>query len=146
MIKCIGCLIYDSHKEMFLLQQRSKRTTHPLKLGLWGGKMDFAESFSDALKRELSEELGKNPEYEKLYPLDTYLGEDNHFIYYSFLMIVHDLDDIKVNPNETFDYIWMPYHYIERLNLHNGFRKTFTEKKDYIKEIIDKHKGNHHVN
>lgn len=140
MIKCIGCLIYDSHKEMFLLQQRSKQTTQPLKLGLWGGKMESAENFSDALSRELSEELGSKPSYDKLYPLDTFLGVDNHFIYYSFLMIVHDYDDIVVNPNETFDYIWMPFQYIERLNLHPGFRRTFTDKKEYIKEIIEKHK------
>ena len=44
MIKCIGCLIYDTSKKMFLLQQRSKEP-HPMKLGLWGGKMESAESF-----------------------------------------------------------------------------------------------------
>lgn len=139
MIKCIGCLIYDTHKHMFLLQQRAKTSSHPLKLGLWGGKMEFAESFSAALSRELKEELGKTPEYSKLYPLDTFLGKDNNFIYYSFLMIVNDLDDITVNPNETFDYIWMPFHYIERLDLHLGFRRTFEHKKDYIKSVIDIH-------
>lgn len=138
MIKCIGCLIYDTHKDMFLLQQRSKLTTQPLKLGLWGGKMESAENFADALSRELTEELGTTPKYDKLYPLDTYLGRDNHFIYYSFLMIVHDFDDITINPNETFDYIWMPYHYIERLDLHTGFRRTFEKKKEYIKQIINK--------
>lgn len=139
MIKCIGCLIYDTSKKMFLLQQRSKRTTHPMKLGLWGGKMESAESFSTALSRELKEEIGSTPTYDKLYPLDTYLGKDNNFVYYSFLMVVHHLDEIIVNPNETFDYIWMPYHYIERLDLHSGFRKTFENKKEYILEVIEKY-------
>lgn len=139
MIKCIGCLIYDVSKKMFLFQQRSKTTSHPLKLGLWGGKMKTLESFPNALSRELKEELGIVPNYDKLYPLDTYLSDDNEFIYYSFLMIVSDFDSITVNPRETFDYIWMPFHYIERLNLHNGFRTTFENKKEYIQHITEKY-------
>ena len=139
MIKCIGCLIYDTSKQMFLLQQRSKQTTQPMKLGLWGGKMESAESFSDALHRELTEELGNMLPYLKFYPLDTYLGTDNKFLYYSFLMIVENFDNITINPRETFDYIWLPFHYIERLNLHSGFRKTFETKKDYIQHIIDQY-------
>ena len=55
-------------------------------------------------------------------------------------MVVHDLDEIIVNPNETFDYIWMPFHYIDRLDLHSGFRKRLKIKRnifEVIENIID---------
>lgn len=103
--------------------------------------MKAVESFPKALSRELEEELGSVPHYEKLYPLDTYLSEDNEFIYYSFLMIVNEFDSIEVKANETFDYVWMPSHLIERLNLHPGFRLTFEDKRDCIQRIINKNQN-----
>lgn len=136
MIKGIGCLIYDIDKDMFLLQQRGKNSSHSLKLGLWGGKMEPGENFGEALKREVREELTTSPEVEKLYPLDTFLSYDNKFVYYSFLMIVNKYDDFTINASETFDFVWMPFKYLERLDLHPGFRKTFMKKKSYIEEII----------
>lgn len=141
MIKCIGCLIYDRSKDMCLLQERGTDVAHPLKLGLWGGKMEKGEDFATALHRELTEEMGVMPEYEKIYPLDTYLSDDNNFIYYSFLLIVDGFDDrIIIDKKETFDFVWMPYHLIHRLRLHPGFKKTIDQKNDYILSIIDKHK------
>ncbi len=143
MIKCIGCLIYDTAKDMVLLQQRGQRSSYALKLGLWGGKMEPSEDFASALSRELREELGVLPEYEKLYPLDTYLSEDNEFIYYSFLMVVDDFEVVQINERETFDFVWMPLNLIPRLNLHPGLRNTLKHKFDYLESIttIEYHKS-----
>ena len=57
MVKCVGVIIYDISKNMFLLQQRSKTSTYALK---WGGKLEENENFTDALKRELLEEISVN--------------------------------------------------------------------------------------
>lgn len=141
MIKSIGCLIYDRQKDMVLLQQRGKNCSYALKLGLWGGKMDQGEDFAEALSRELKEELGELPKYEKLYPLDTFLSEDNHFIYYSFLMIVNDFEVQIIDTEETFDFVWMPLSLIRRLNLHPGFRKTLDKKYQYVYDIVERYKS-----
>lgn len=139
MIKCIGCLIYDKEKKMFLLQQRAKHCSHSLKWGFWGGKLHKHESFGDALKREIEEELGNVPDYVKLYPLDVFLSKDNNFIYYSFVMVVENYNDFRIQEIETNDSIWLPLEYIEKLNLHPGFKKTITEKKDVLINIINEY-------
>jgi len=142
MIKCIGCLIYDCSKDMVLLQQRGKNCSYPMKLGLWGGKMEQSEDFATALARELREELGVFPEYEKLYPLDTFLSDDSKFIYYSFVMVVQGFEVKSIRKEETFDFVWMPLNLIKRLNLHPGFRKTLEKKMEYLDSItqIEHHK------
>ncbi|ASV44280.1 hypothetical protein PBI_SCTP2_265 [Salicola phage SCTP-2] len=141
MIKCIGCFIYDMSKDMFLLQQRSKKCTHPYKWGIWGGKLNKNENFGEALQREIKEELGSSPEIVKLYPLDTFLSDDDEFIYYSFVMVVDEFNDIVINENETNDYIWLPYKYLTRLDLHPGVDQTIQEKHQAIKDIISKHQA-----
>lgn len=137
MIKCIGCLIYDTAKDMVLLQQRGKQSSYSMKLGLWGGKMEQSEDFASALSRELREELGVLPTYEKLYPLDTFLSNDSEFIYYSFLMIVDDFEVVSINSRETFDFVWMPLNLISRLNLHPGLRRTLDVKNEYLQSITN---------
>lgn len=139
MIKCIGCIIYDVSKDMILLQQRSKNCTHPYKWGVWGGKLYTNENFGEGLQREIREELGNTPEIIKLYPLDVYLSDDNDFVYYSFIMVVKDFDDITINEQETNDYIWLPFKYISRLDLHYGLELTLEKKSDYIESVIKKH-------
>lgn len=101
MIKCVGCLIYDKDKQMFLLQQRSKTSSHALKWGFWGGKLEKGENFAEGLKREIKEELNAEPEFDRLYPLDVFLSDDRKFIYYSFVMVVEKFDNFEITSRET---------------------------------------------
>ena len=139
MIKCVGCLIYDSSKDMFLLQQRSRTSSHPLKWGFWGGKLERGESFANGLKREIHEELGVEPTFDKLYPLDVFLSKDKRFIYYSFAMVVTDFDDFTISKRETNDAVWLPLSCIPRIDLHPGLRTTMKNKYHILENIRDKH-------
>lgn len=139
MIKCVGCLIYDIDKKMFLLQQRSKTSSHALKWGLWGGKLEKGEDFAAALKREVREELSIEPIYDKLYPFDVFLSTDKQFVYYSFVMVVKGLENITISSRETNDFIWLPFEYIEKIDIHIGLKKTLEKKKYILEDIVEKY-------
>ena len=140
MIKCVGCLIYDTDKEMFLLQQRSKTSTHRLKWGFWGGKLEKGENFAEGLKREIKEELNASPDFDRLYPLDVFLSDDNQFIYYSFVMVVDNFDEFTISNTETNDFIWLPLDFIEKIDIHPGLKRTLKTKKYILEKIITRYK------
>jgi 8-oxo-dGTP pyrophosphatase MutT (NUDIX family) len=141
MIKCVGCLIYDKDKNMFLLQQRSKTSSHPLKWGFWGGKLEKGEDFAQGLKREIKEELGTYPEFDKLFPLDVFLSDDRKFVYYSFVMVVDRFDDFKISSRETNDFIWLPLNCIEKIDIHQGLKKTLKNKYYILEGIVERYKN-----
>lgn len=141
MIKCVGCLIYDKEKDMFLLQQRSKTSTHPLKWGFWGGKLEKGENFAQGLKREIKEELNAEPTYDRIYPLDVFLSNDRRFIYYSFVMVVDRFDDFSITSRETNDFIWLPLDYIEKIDIHPGLMKTLKSKKHIMDDIVKRYQS-----
>ena len=140
MIKCVGCLIYDKDKQMFLLQQRSKTSSHALKWGFWGGKLEKGENFAEGLKREIKEELNAEPEFDRLYPLDVFLSDDRKFIYYSFVMVVEKFDDFEITSRETNDFIWLPLEYIEKIDIHQGLKKTLKTKKYILEDVVERYK------
>jgi len=141
MIKCVGCLIYDKDKDMFLLQQRSKTSSHPLKWGFWGGKLEKGEDFAQGLKREIKEELGTYPEFDKLFPLDVFLSDDRKFVYYSFVMVVDRFDDFKISSRETNDFIWLPLNCIGKIDIHQGLKKTLNNKYHILEGIVERYKN-----
>ncbi len=141
MIKCVGCLIYDKDKDMFLLQQRSKTSSHPLKWGFWGGKLERGENFAQGLKREIKEELGTYPEFDKLFPLDVFLSDDRKFVYYSFVMVVEKFDDFNISSRETNDFIWLPLNCIGKIDIHQGLKKTLTHKYHILEGIVERYKN-----
>lgn len=140
MLKCIGVLIYDKSKDKFLLQQRSKNSSYALTWGVWGGKLEEGEDFVTGLSRELKEELGEIPKIFKMFPIDIFYSNDQEFVYLSYLIIVEKFDKFIIN-KETNDYVWMDFQYIDKMNLHPGFLKTFKKKKNQIYNIKEKYKA-----
>lgn len=134
-IKCVGALIYDRRKNMFLLQQRSKTASHPLKWGLWGGKVERGENFPDAFKRELTEELTTPPEIETLIPLDFMISNDNKFLYYSYIVVTSNYDHFSIT-NESNDYVWLPLDCLDKIDLHHAARKTFNKTKNILNDCV----------
>lgn len=136
MIKCIGAVIYDRNKDMVLLQQRSKHTSHPLKWGLWGGKLEKGEDFINGLMRELQEELSTVPEIIELKPIDTFVSEDGLFVYYSFLIVTENFNNIVVDSRETNDFVWLPFDKILKIDLHPATSRMLHKKYDLIEKYI----------
>ena len=106
MVKCVGVIIYDISKNMFLLQQRSKTSTYALKWGLWGGKLEENENFTDALKRELLEEISVNVDIKAIKPLDMFVSADGSFVYSSFVLVTDKLENLKISEIETNDIMY----------------------------------------
>lgn len=140
MVKCIGVLIYDKSKDRFLLQQRSKNSSYGLSWGVWGGKLKSNETFIGGLNRELKEELGTVPPIIKMFPMDIFHSEDKNFIYFSYIVIVDNFNEVNIN-NETNDYVWVEFKYIDKFDLHPNFLITFNKKKNQIDNIRKKYNG-----
>ena len=93
-----GCIIAkDTHR--ILLQQRTMNGTYPRNWGFFGGKVEDNENVSQALLRELVEEIDISIEDDviKIYPLDQYHTRDGEFSYYSFVILVEKEFIPKIN-------------------------------------------------
>ena len=132
-----GCIVAkDTHR--ILLQQRTLNGTYPRNWGFFGGKVEDNENVSQALLRELVEEIDINIEDDviKIYPLDQYHSRDGEFSYYSFVILVENEFIPSIN-HESGGYAWVDTNYIPK-PLHPGTRRTLFIKKKLklIKDII----------
>ena len=132
-----GCIIAkDTHR--ILLQQRTMNGTYPRNWGFFGGKVEDNENVSQALLRELVEEIDINIKDDviKIYPLDQYHSRDGEFSYYSFVILVENEFIPSIN-HESGGYAWVDTNYIPK-PLHPGTRRTLFIKKKLklIKDII----------
>ena len=102
-----GCGIIKDNK--ILLQKRTDNGTW----AVHGGALELGETFLDAVKREVKEELGIdiiNPVF-----INTYSGENMHFFYpnndevyvvASFYLVTEYIGEINVDPNEVAEVKW----------------------------------------
>jgi len=126
-----GCVIFAKSTGRILLQQRSKRTSHPLVWGCWGGGMEKKETPKETVKRELKEEAGFTGDI-KLISLSTFVN--NNFRYYSFLGLIGEEFEPKLN-HESEDYIWTT---LDKLPspLHPGLKWLLSTDKNKINNIL----------
>lgn len=108
--------------------------------GFWGGKVEQDENVSQAMLRELEEEIGSQirDNIHKIYPLDQYHARNNEFSYYTFVVVV-DKEFIPVINEETSGYAWVYTNSLPK-PLHPGARRTIFKKKKIkiIKDIVSK--------
>ena len=88
-----GAIIKAKDTGRYLLAYRSADVFEPHTWGIWGGKIDGEESPTEAIIREIEEELGdiklSNP------PKFLWLYKDGDFKYYNYLVVV----DKEFTPN-----------------------------------------------
>lgn len=136
----VGALFICPTTNRVLMNLRSPHKSHGLCWSLWGGMIENGESPSTALHREMSEELGKVPDIQKIYPFDIYESRDKSFRYYTFICIV-DSEFIPVLNDEAVGYAWTEVGIWPR-PLHYGARKSLTSKNalDKINLIVGQHR------
>ena len=134
-----GALIYctTTHRYLFLLRNGSK---HPSSWGLVGGKLEPGETVSQALLREISEEIGDCIQDPKLIPIEKFTSENRAFVYHTFLITV-DAEFIPTLNDEHKGYCWVGLKDYPK-PLHPGVWKTFSfasviKKLETIEEIKD---------
>jgi 8-oxo-dGTP pyrophosphatase MutT (NUDIX family) len=133
-----GALFYSLETARFLLLHRTK--TGNKCWGLAGGKMEDKETPWEGLQREINEELGLEPNIIKTIPLETFISNDEHFQYHTYLCVVRE--EFIPNLNEEHDgYAWASVENLPR-PLHNGLSKTLKNrtskgKLDTVLKLID---------
>jgi 8-oxo-dGTP pyrophosphatase MutT (NUDIX family) len=104
-IRAAGCIFLCKSTKRILLNFRSENSNKPNCFGFWGGKLDKEENILEGLSREVVEELGFVPNYERIIILDEFTSPDNFFKYYSFVVIVSEEFIPKIN-EESQGYCW----------------------------------------
>ncbi len=133
MIKAAGAIFLSRKTKRVLLNFRSTSVSKGSTFGFWGGKIEEGEDIMQGLSREIREEVGFIPKYEKIYPLDVYCAPDGVFQYYSFVIIV-DREFVPRLNSESDGYIWCNMNKFPR-QLHVGAR-LILENPSYITNIL----------
>jgi len=125
-----GALIFSkkTKRYLFLLRDGSRYSGS---WGLVGGKIDKGERITEALYREITEEISVDLSQHKTIPIETFTSDDQKFIYYTFLISVDDEFVPQLN-NEHRGYCWVQLNDHPR-PLHPGVWRTFK-----FKVIVDK--------
>ena len=102
-IVCSGALIYSKKAKRFLFLHRTKGKNKNF-WGLVGGINEKEETPWSGLQREIVEEIGPI-DICKSIPLETFVSNDNHFHFYTYLCLVEDEFIPKLN-SEHKGYAW----------------------------------------
>lgn len=128
-IVCSGALIYAINTCRFLLLHRAQSKNKNL-WGLVGGTTEDNETPWTALQREVQEEIG-NIKILKSIPLETFVSNDNHFLFHTYICIV-DEEFIPNLNHEHNGYAWVSMGKWPR-PLHLGLHNTLKNKVNQIK-------------
>lgn len=134
-IICSGALFYVLDTKRFLFLHRTQGKQKDL-WGLVGGTTEKTETPWEGLQREITEEIGFTPEIEKAIPLETFISNDNHFNFYTYLCVVKKEFVPKLN-HEHDGYAWVSLHKWPK-PLHNGLNNTLKNKanKNKLETVI----------
>ena len=102
--------------------------------GSWalvGGKLDNSERITEALYREICEEIGVDLSQHKTIPIETFTSDNNQFVYNTFLIAV-DEEFVPTLNSEHRGYCWVNLADHPR-PLHPGVWRTFK-----FQVIVDK--------
>jgi 8-oxo-dGTP pyrophosphatase MutT (NUDIX family) len=128
-IICSGALFYNLKTKRFLLLHRAKGKTGNM-WGLVGGTNEGCETPWEGLKREIEEEIG-NIEIKKTIPLETFISNDQHFYFHTYLCLVDD--EFIPQLNEEHDgYAWISFGKWPK-PLHHGLNNTLKNKTNQSK-------------
>jgi ADP-ribose pyrophosphatase YjhB (NUDIX family) len=124
-IICSGALFYTLDTNRFLLLHRTKSKQNNV-WGLVGGTNEDCETPWEGLQREIAEEIGSLPKIKKTIPLETFVSNDDHFNFHTYLCVVDHEFIPKLN-DEHDGYAWVSFGKWPK-PLHNGLANTLRSK------------------
>ncbi len=124
-IICSGALFYSLSTKRFLLLHRTQSKTKN-QWGLVGGTNESSESPWEALQREIKEEIGTITDIKKVVPLESFISNDHHFYFHTYLCVV-DKEFLPLLNNEHDGYAWVSFGKWPK-PLHNGLANTLRKK------------------
>jgi hypothetical protein len=128
--KIIGCgaLFYSKETNRFLLLHRTQSKQNRV-WGLVGGTTTNELAW-EGLKREIKEEIG-DVKILKTIPMETFISNDEAFLYHTYLCIVGPEFLPKLN-KEHDGFAWCTFNHWPK-PLHQGLRKTLQSKVNQTK-------------
>jgi ADP-ribose pyrophosphatase YjhB (NUDIX family) len=134
-IICSGALFYalDTSRLLLLHRTQSKQSNV---WGIVGGTNEGIETPWEGLRREIKEEIGSLPEIKKTIPLETFVSNDDHFNFHTYLCVV-EKEFIPVLNDEHDGYAWVSFGNWPK-PLHQGLKNTLTSKinKEKLKTVF----------
>jgi len=135
-IVCSGALFYAKSTKRFMLVQRANKK-HLGQWGIVGGKAEGKELPVEALKREISEEIGDTPTIKKFIPLEMFTSTDQKFFFNTYVCVV-ETEFVPVLNGEHIGYCWVQMNCWPK-PMHQGLLKTVNSKtiKSKLQTILD---------
>jgi 8-oxo-dGTP pyrophosphatase MutT (NUDIX family) len=124
-ITCSGALFYTLKTNRFLFLHRTSGKRNNM-WGLVGGQNEGSETPWEGLRREIEEEIGFLPEIKKTLPLESFISQDNKFLFHTYLCVVQE-EFIPTLNNEHDGYAWCSFTKWPK-PLHHGLRNTLQSK------------------
>ena len=123
-IVCSGALFYTTETQRYLFLHRAQGK-HKDVWGLVGGLNEETESPWTGLQREIEEEVG-NVDIKKTIPLETFVSNDEHFHFHTYLCVIDKEFMPKLN-SEHNGYSWVSFGSWPK-PLHHGLQNTLRSK------------------
>jgi ADP-ribose pyrophosphatase YjhB (NUDIX family) len=124
-IVCSGALFYAKTTKRFLLLQKATGK-HQGTWSLVGGTAEDQETPWQGLQREIAEEIGQMPKIIKTVPIETFVSNDEHFHFHTYLCVI-DKEFIPSLNNEHDGYAWVSFSKWPK-PLHTGLSNTLRSK------------------
>lgn len=124
-ITCSGALFYTLKTNRFLFLHRTNGKRNNM-WGLVGGQNEESETPWEGLRREIEEEIGFLPEIKKTLPLESFISQDNKFLFHTYLCVIQE-EFIPTLNDEHDGYAWCSFTKWPK-PLHYGLRNTLQSK------------------
>lgn len=128
-IVCSGALFYALNSKRFLFLNRTQGKHKDL-WGLVGGTNEGIETPWEGLRREIEEEIG-DVDIAKTIPLETFVSNDEKFLFHTYLCVVKE-EFMPVLNNEHDGYCWVSFGKWPK-PLHYGLKNTLSKKVNVTK-------------
>lgn len=126
-----GALIFCPSTGRYLFLLRSEQTKYAGTWGLVGGKVEAGERITEALFREIDEEIGTDLRDRKIIPIEQFTSDNEKFEYHTYVVMV-DSEFVPRLNKEHRGYCWVQIADHPK-PLHPGVWRTFN-----FKEIVKK--------
>ena len=120
-----GALFLSQNTKRFLVLQKATGKKEGI-WGLVGGKIENDESTWQSLCRETEEEIGFLPNIVKAIPLETFVSDDTHFNFQTYICIVKE-EFIPILSAEHKGWAWCELNSWPKPT-HQGVKNTISNK------------------